>query len=95
MQEVVQQLEQLLARAKDYCDQPNDERARQMQDAIRSVHAEAKQGKKPEYLVEKIRAVARMTEVFNNQDDVYDFRHTDDLHDRCQDIEKMLRKLAG
>jgi hypothetical protein len=95
MQEVVQQLEQLLARAKNYCDQPNDERARRLQQAVQAVLGEAKQGKKPEYLVEKIRAVARMTEVFKNQDDVYDFRHTDDLHDRCQDIEKMLRKLAG
>ncbi len=94
MEEIIRQLEQLLVRARDYCDRPDDSRARQLQEAIRSVLGEAKQGKKPENLVEKVRALARMTDVFKNQDDVYDFRHTDDLHDRCEDIEKTLRKLA-
>lgn len=94
MDEVVRQIEQLWVRAKDYCDKPDDPRARQLQEALRSILGEAKQGKKPEYLVEKIRAAGRMTEVFKNQDDVYDFRHTDDLHDRCVEIEQLLRKAA-
>ncbi len=94
MQEVARQLEQLLVRARDYCDKPDDSAARRFQDAVRAAHGEAKQGKAPERLMYAVKDLIRMTESFKSNDEVYDFHHSDDLRDRCQDIEKLLQKLA-
>lgn len=94
MDEVVRELDQLWFRARDYCDQPEDSAAQRLQKEIRAVHAEAKQGKSPDYLFEKVKELQRMLDDFRHSDEVYDFKHTDDMHDRCEDIKKHLRKLS-
>lgn len=94
MEEVSRSLDQLWFKAKDYCDKPQESSVKNLLDAIKRVLNDSRQKKDPDHLITYVKSIRRSLGSFEHDDTIYDHRHLDDLIDRCDDIEKQLRKLA-
>lgn len=94
MDEVSRSLDQLWYKTKDYCDKPQESSVKNLLDVIKRVLNDSRQKKDPDHLMINVKSIKRSLESFKHDDTIYDHHHLDELMDRCDDIERMLRKLA-
>ena len=94
MDQVVRLIDQFWFKSKDYCDKPDSSVAKLLQNEVRQIHDEAKMGKQPDYLFSKVKNLERSLQELKNNDGIYSAEHVEDMHDRCIDLEKLLRELS-
>lgn len=91
---VVQLTDELWFKTKDYCDNFDSPEAQQLHQDVRELHDEAKANKSPDHLLYKVKALERATHELKNNEGLYSPVHIDDMHDRCIDLEKLLKELS-
>ena len=94
MDEVTHMAEQLRHKARDYCDMPDDSRAKQFIRTLDEFYDQAKRGTAAEKLEYKVKDLRQVIESLKQAEGLYGFDHIDDMHDRVEDMRKTIEKLA-
>jgi len=77
----------------DYCENHNDPRFEALNKAMEHFIAEIKSHQTPDKLMWHLKDIEKMVEPLKHTEEVFKYRDTDDLHDRCEDMRKLLDKL--
>ncbi|MDB5183310.1 MAG: hypothetical protein JWO47_1094 [Candidatus Saccharibacteria bacterium] len=94
MDEVVHMAEALRHKARDYCDKPHDPHAVEFIRELDEFYELAHRGMTADKLEWKVKDLRKAIEELKHTEGLYDFDHIDDMHDRCEDMRKIIEKLA-
>lgn len=91
MADITSYVDDLWYYSKDHCDNPGSSQAQRLQQSIRQLLNDAKARKDSDYIYQHLRDVESQVQSLKNNEGIYSHHDIDEMHDRCQDLKRMLR----
>ncbi|CAN5436238.1 hypothetical protein BH10PAT3_BH10PAT3_2000 [soil metagenome] len=94
MDEVRKLVEDIRFKAHDYCQNSNHPDFEEFKRDLENFLSEIKQDQTADKLEWKMKDIEHIVQRFKANEEVFKFQDTDDLHDRCEVLRKVLQELA-
>lgn len=93
MKDIQKKAIELESKFRSYLDARDHPLARQLESEIRRLIDEAEQDKHPRAVEDRVKGIIRILDTVDDNDEVMDHHHSDDLRSRCERLREDLRKL--